>query len=304
MKKVALARILKGARTSSCAAFLLLATAGAEAQYDYVTPEVPAGFWASAYVASGGSSVERRELVMNDYRILLESSIFSQEDHSEYQQDQYRTRGSGPSSAFIMGASIHPFRGDGGRGPELRVGINHIGGSTGQLQLTRNERYRIDTLSSSSSGSVYFVDSVFTQRYLLEYSAERLGLDASLVFRSDQKARWSFFGGGGIGVGGRFNAKTTATYSEESVTNRPGHSGGHYQEQTRYEEVRNSSGLWFMIQAPLGVGFRLAKGDGFMGRMELSLEGRPGMMVQGSKEFGTITSVGSQFLFGLRVRLS
>ncbi len=70
------------------------------------------------------------------------------------------------------------------------------------------------------------------------------------------------------------------------------------------EQVDNSGGLWLMLYAPVGVGFRLAKENEFWNRMELYLEARPGMMVQGTQEFGTVTSFGSQFLFGLRLRLS
>lgn len=290
-------------RTVHWGAFLFFAIAGVQGQDDYVTAPQASGFWASAYVASGGSNVEQRQLVMADYRILLEGSIFSQEDLSAYDQNRSWQFGGGRTNAFVFGASIHPFRSNSVLGPELRMGINYMGGGSAPLELTRSERYTVDTLSSGSSGLVYYVDSTFTSRYLLQHGSERVGLDASLVFRTGPEARWSIFGGAGLGIGARFNAHTTATLTQESATNRPAYSGGQAAERMRLEQVDNSGGLWVLFYAPIGLGFRIAKENDFWNRMELYLEGRPGMMVQGTQEFGTITSFGSQTLFGLRLRL-
>lgn len=290
-------------RTTIFAAAVLLALAGAEAQDDYVAAPEPSGFWSSAYVSNGGSTVGNRELVMADYRVLLEGSAFSNADLTTYRQDLYRGTIPQPTSAFVFGAGVHPFRGKAGKGPEMRLGFSYMSGGSSQLALKLSERYPLDTLSSSSSGAVYYVDSTYTSKYVLQHGSEHFGVDVSLVFRTDQRARWSFFGGGGLGFGGRFNARTTATLTSESSTNRPGTIGIASTDKLDVEQVDNSGGLWLMFYAPVGVGFRIAKENEFWNRMELYLEGRPGMMVQGTQEFGTITSFGSQFLFGLRVRL-
>ncbi len=290
-------------RTTLFSVALMLSVAGAQAQDDYVTAPDPSGFWSSAYVANGGSTVGNRELMMADYRILLEGSAFLQADLTTYHQNLYRGTIKQPTSAFVFGAGFHPFRGNAGKGPEMRLGFSYMSGGSSQLELKRSERHHLDTLRSSSSGLVYYVDSTYTSKYVLQHGSERFGLDASLLFRTDQQARWSFLGGGGLGFGGRFNAHTIVTLTSESSTNRPGNIGIAATEVLRVEQVDNSGGLWLMLYAPVGVGFRIAKQNGFWNRMELYLEGRPGMMVQGTREFGTITSFGSQFLFGLRVRL-
>lgn len=286
-----------------CAAFVLLTSAVAQAQDDYVEVPQPSGFWASAYVANGASTVGNREMVMTDYRILMDGSAFAQEDLGTYRQNLYRGMIDRPTRAFVFGAGFHPFQGNAGKGPEMRLGFSYMSGGSSELELKRSERHPLDTLISASSGAVYFVDSISTSRYLLQHSSEHFGLDASLLFRSDQSARWSVFGGGGLGFGGRFNTNTTATLNSESSTNRLGNVGLVATGVLSVEQVDNSGGLWLMLYAPVGLGFRLAKENEFWNRMELYLEGRPGMMVQGTREFGTLTSFGSQFLFGLRVRL-
>lgn len=294
---------LNSMRTTFFAAAVLLAYAGAEAQDDYVTAPEPSRFWSSVYVSNGGSTVGDRELVMADYRVLLEGSAFSNADLTTYRKELYRPALQQPTRAFVFGAGAHPFRGESGNGPELRFGFSYMNGGSSELALQRSERYPLDTLSSASSGAVYHVDSTYTSKYVLQHGSEHFGLDGSLVFRTDQGARWSFFGGGGLGLGGRFNARTTATLTSESSTNRPGSLGIVSTEELNVETVDNSGGLWLMLYAPVGVGFRLSKENQFWNRMELYLEGRPGMLVQGTQELGTITSFGSQFLFGLRVRL-
>ncbi len=168
-------------RTKLFAAALLFTLAGAQAQDDYVAPPKPSGFWASAYVANGGSNVGNREMVMADYRTLLEGSAFSQADLSTYRQSLYRGSVRQVTSCFVFGAGFHPFRGDAGKGPEMRVGFSYMSGGSSQLELKRSERYRLDTLSSSSSGVVYYLDSIYTSRYLLKHSSEHFGLDASPV---------------------------------------------------------------------------------------------------------------------------
>jgi len=273
------------------------------AQADYALPAPTTGFWGSVYVASGGSSIDDRELLISDFRKLLGGTEFSEEDLAAYRQNRYSWGGSGRSRAVVLGVGIHPFRNDERSGPELRMGFTYVGGTAGRLGYDRTERYVVDTLMSSSSGITYFVDSTFSSRYDMGHDAERFGLDASLIFRSSGRSRWSIYGGVGLGVGARFNARTWVNKAEEGVVNYPGTSARFELLDTRYEQVDNSGGVWVAFNAPLGFGFRLSKRSNLLGRMDLYIEGRPGMLVQSSTEFGTITSFGSQSLFGLRFRL-
>lgn len=273
------------------------------AQVDYALPQPSTGFWGSVHLASGGSSIDDRQLLISDFRKLLVGTVFSEEDLGAYRQNSYSWGGSGRSRAVVLGIGIHPFRNDERSGPELRMGFTYVGGTAGRLGYDRTERYVLDTLMSSSTGMVFLVDSTFTSRYDMGHDAERFGLDASLIFRSSGRSRWSVYGGVGLGVGARFNARTWVNKAEEGVVNYPGTSARFEMLATRYEQVDNSGGVWVAFHAPIGVGFRLSKRNNLLGRMDLYLEGRPGMLVQGSTELGTITSFGSQSLFGLRFRL-
>jgi len=281
----------------------VLLSSAAVAQDDYASPPSSTGIWGSVYLASGASSIDDRRLLSSDYRLLLTGTEFVEEDLSAYRQNNYFWAGNSGSRAVVLGLGIHPFMNNDRKGPELRMGVSYASVRAGRLGYERSERYTLDTLVSSSSGIVFFVDSTFTSRYDMGHNAERFGLDGSLIFRTGGRSRWSLHGGVGLALGARFNARTWVNKADEGVVNYPGMSGRYELIASRYEEVDNSGGMWVAFQAPIGVGFRLSRRSNLLGRMDLYLEGRPGMLVQGNKELGTVTSFGSQSLFGLRVRL-
>lgn len=281
----------------------VLLSSAAIAQDDYASPPLSTGIWGSVYLASGASSIDDRRLLISDYRLLLAGTEFVGEDLSAYRQNNYFWSDNSGSRAVLLGIAIHPFMNNQRRGPELRMGVSYANVRAGRMGYQRSERYALDTLISSSSGIAYLVDSTFTSRYDMGHEAERIGLDGSLIFRTSGRSRWSLHGGMGLAFGARVNARSWVNKAEESVVNYPGMSGRYDLIASRYEQVDNSVGMWLLFQAPVGVGFRLSRRSNLLGRMDLYLEGRPGLLVQGNKELGTVTSFGSQSLFGLRFRL-
>lgn len=281
----------------------VLLSSAAVAQDDYASPPSSTGIWGSVHLASGASSIDDRQLLISDFRKLLAGTEFSEEDLAAYRQNRYSWGGSGSSRAVVLGIGIHPFMNSERKGPELRMGFSYASVRAGGMSYERSERYRLDTLISSSTGIAFFVDSTFTSRYELGHNAERFGFDGSLIFRTSGRSRWSLHGGVGLAVGALVNARTWVNKVEEGVVNYPGTSWRYDLITSRYIQVDNSGGMWVAFQAPIGVGFRLSKRSNLLGRMDLYLEGRPGMLVQSTKELGTVTSFGSQSLFGLRFRL-
>ncbi len=274
------------------------------AQHDYAPTPLGTGFWGSVRLASGASGVDDRQLVISDFRRLLAGTDFGTEDISAYQQSGgFGWRANGSSSAVVLDMGIHPFRTAEGGGPELRMGLTYVNGTVGSMELYRSERYALDTLVSSATGSVYLVDSVFESRFVLEHNAERFGVEGFLTLSTGHRSRWSLHGGGGLGIGARINTRTLVSKTAESVLDYPGNAARYELLEERYEQVDNSGGLWVAFQAVIGAGFRLSKRNNLLGRMDLYIEVRPGMLVQGTGEFGTVTSFGSQSLFGLRFRL-
>jgi hypothetical protein len=284
------------------AAFVLGASFSAKAQDDYVQAPVTHGIWGSAYMMSGSSGMDGRDLLIGDARVLANGSLLLPPTLAGY--DQAWSWWVVPATGvFNTSVGIHPFRGERSKGPELRLGIQFAGGEVGRLEYERTLRYPMDTLVSPTTGAVYFVDSLFRSRLSIGHSANRFGLESSLIFRTGGKSRWSLFGGAGLGFGVRYNVETAVVLREEGYLDFPGAPVQVDREVERAEVFENSGGAWLSLCAPFGVSFQMAKRGNFLRWVDLFLEFRPGMLIYATSEFGTISRTGSQSLFGLRVRI-
>jgi len=208
---------------------------------------------------------------------------------------------------FDAGISFHPFRKSAGLGPELRVGFLYGGRSTLTGYLRRSTRTPYDTLTSSQTGETFYVDSVHSSTYLVEYSAERFGLSTSLVWRT--KGRWSIYGGVGLAGGLLMNARTEVYHStydgvDDPNNNRPSDVYyGRYSGNGGTETFRNGTGWWLSLNTPLGLDFQVARRSAFWSRVHLYDELRPQLLFQGTPELGTGTNFGVQSVFGVRLKL-
>lgn len=272
------------------------------AQEDYVQAPVPSGPWGSVYLMSGASRLEQRDLLISDFRSLAPGAEMLDQDFAGFQQSI--SWGSAPSSAAISAiVGVHPFRSEQNRGPELRMGLQFASGVVGTLDYQRSLRFPLDTLVSPSTGTTFVIDSTHSTQYSFRHRSDRIGAEGSLIFRTGGRSRWSLYGGVGMGIGARLNATTSLTRTERGSVNSPTGGLRFDGDSSQEERYTNSGGAWCTLQVPFGFGFQLARHGDFLRRMDLFIEGRLGTLVYGTKELGTITSFGTQTLFGLRVRI-
>lgn len=266
--------------------------------------EVPSSPWSTGYLAGGGFFAGNEALFRQDVALLTPGSALlagGLPDH-DYDSDPYLEEGAG---LFEAGIGLLPFRKADRNGPELRLGFLYAGRNQLSGYFSRTTRTPYDTLTSSQTGEVYYIDSVHRSTYAVEYSAERFGLNASLTWRTN--GRWSIYGGVGLAGGLLMNARTDVYRSIfDSVDGpSPGPGDGFY---GRYnsgasESFRNGSGWWVSLYAPIGLDFRIARKGELWGRLYLYTELRPQLVFQGMPELGTGTSFGIQNILGLRFAL-
>jgi hypothetical protein len=274
------------------------------AQDDFVEQHDQRGRWGSVYIMAGPSTLERMDLFLQDYQLLAPGSALLQTDLGDHTLRRRYGLDGVVSRAFSAAVGFHPFLQGDRRGPELRLGVQYSGGNVGGLAYERNLSFPFDTLSSPNTGQTFLVDSVTQSRYSMEHGAERVGVDASLIFRSGGRSRWSFHGGVGLGVGVVVNARTQVSHQFSTSVNYPGTSW--YSGDIDLEEVedyRNGNSAWFAAGAQFGLGFQLARQGDFLRRMDLFYEFRPQMIITAGDDLGGTTRFGNQWLFGLRVRL-
>lgn len=245
-------------------------------------------------------------LFSNDMGVLAPGSRLLDRDLSghKFTNDRYES-GTGSFEASI---GLHPFKGSGARGPELRLGVIHAGLVNQSAVLQRTTRQPYDTLTSSQTGEQTFVDSVHRDQVLLDHSAERFGVNASLIWRT--QGRWSLYGGVGLAGGPVLNARTQvrARVKGGVEPNEPTEGDAYYGFDGFWgnddvETFRNGTGWWVSTYLPLGLDFQLARTGTFFSRLHVYYELRPQMVFQGSPELGSSTAFGVQTLFGLRLKI-
>src|SRR5690606_33840629 len=125
-----------------------------------------------------------------------------------------------------------------------------------------------DTLTSSQTGQVVYIDSVYTQNYSMDYVSEQLRLDGSVIFRTNPEGRWSLYAGIGFTVGLSVNATTEIYYSKYGrietryPNGQTSHSYQYYYPGSyisKTETFRNKTNFSVSPYIPMGVDFRIGK---------------------------------------------
>jgi hypothetical protein len=239
-----------------------------------------------------------------DFQALAPSSSILQQDLSAY--NTYPVFNfSLPGQSQSLGLGLHL-----GKMPNatLRVGLMHINQrnalSTGG---SFTETFRIDTLTSSQTGTQFFVDSFSTHSYNATYSQEQLRLDAALIFRYKADKRWSFYGGIGMNFGLSYNGatqirKNVSPYGESypyGLFNDIFYSNGTHEQET----FENKGGFGFGVYAPVGIDFQVGKKRDFFKPIHLYMELRPGFNINQIAGLGTSFSAGNFSNIGLRFHI-
>ena len=260
----------------------------------------------SIYIAGGGFMAADQPLFRGDLARLAPGSPLSEEDLTDHKfgNDRYYD-GTG---VFEVSLSILPFWTTDRSGPEVRLGLTYAGVMSQGAWLQKTERTPYDTLTSSQTGEQFFMDSVKRSTYWVDRYAERFGVNASLIWRT--QGRWSLFGGVGFVGGPVLNARTDVSKAvhegvESATTNGSGgydHSGA-FGRNDAQESFRNGTGWWFAGQIPLGLDFQIARRGSFWSQLHLYYELRPQLLLQNAPELGTYSSFSIQSLFGVRLKL-
>lgn len=158
---------------------------------------------------------------------------------------------------------------------KLRLGIH---GGTYQvpldIHLYSQEVYRVDTLVSTQTGQMQYVDSTFSRSQFISHHANMIYLDAAYLAHYMPDRRLSFYTGIGLLLGTSLNNQLTSYYSEFSGRT-------HYNNYTNYyanvfasqvETKELSSFTHARLYCPVGLNFRLSNRTALLRNMNLFTE--------------------------------
>lgn len=271
------------------------------------TPPIRKVSISNFYVQLGLFTMLQQNGTLADFQALAPESDLLKIDFAGYTLSNGKTISSNSVFSIMLGLKFGDKQKTAYKAnPELKLGVSYFTGNGFSASLNRIDRKPWDTLTSSQTGGVYYLDSVTNRTTMMSYDADQIRLCASLIFRTDPKARWSLYAGIGISAGMSLHARTSVSNSTYNNTE------GGFENQSTFSSIpsdwaletasyNNKTNLGFSTFVPMGIDFRLGKKREFWKRTHLFYELGPGVSFTVIPELRTITSVGLQHGFGLRV---
>lgn len=182
--------------------------------------------------------------------------------------------------------------------PTLRLGIAYLMNNNLNMAYEKVIKYAYDTLTSSQTGTQTILTHDSLYRYSMTNLSKQLRLDAALIFRTNESARWSLYAGVGASLGYTIESTTRIDYTIENV-DRP-KSKENTIDSRQTEIFENKNYLTSSIYAPLGIDFRIGKKREFWKHLHLTYELKPSINFVAIPEIKTVTVVGMVSTGGLR----
>lgn len=169
----------------------------------------------------------------------------------------------------------------------LRVGVTFGGISPSYGSFYNQTSFAYDTLTSSRTGEVSYVDSVYSENLYINTTQNQVGLDLAYLIKANQNGRWSFYSGVGLEIGAILNAKANISESKYSyLSNDAGvyypYAYDDYGSDNKTEVQQLDGGLYGLLYLPVGLDLRLSMKNAFWRRMHLYTEFRPSVSFSNS----------------------
>ena len=252
------------------------------------------------YLMSGSNYMSTNIENVSVFQQMAPNSSILAQDMSQFESMPFFPKmGTSPnkSSSLLLGLSFaeKPHQ-------SLRLGFNHSMGTYALTNYSRTTFTPYDTLTSSQTGEQIFIDSMSTTSINGTAFSEYLGLEGSLLFRSSNEARWSFFGGVGLSLRFCFNNRVNVTESTyEGVSGEYSYSNYNYGNNWKTENFKGYGYLSTSIFFPLGIDLRIGKNRDFWKIAHLFMELRPNLTIASIPDYTTVISPSMVGNFGLRI---
>ena len=245
---------------------------------------------------------------LSDFSLLAPGSDILSKDFSAYQTNAYYFSGglmrdnsflsnSSNFQSIQMGLSF-------AKCPKgtLRIGISNVHSELLNTSGFNYEGYVVDTLISSQTGQMYYVDSTISNYYNGNYSNDQLRLDAAYIFEVNAGKRWAFHAGLGLSIGMSYRSTTTLR-AEEYIQPYSGFEGTSNTQNIESESYGNFMVMGGSAYIPLGINFKLGNKREFWKPFVIYNEFRPTIQLNSIPNNTVKFNVGFGSTLGLRYNL-
>ncbi|MFT7343729.1 MAG: hypothetical protein ACI9XP_000304 [Lentimonas sp.] len=170
----------------------------------------------------------------------------------------------------------------------ISIGFDGVKMGLGELYGYKSEAGRYDTLTSSSSGEEYYIDTLNSLSYYYSGSAQMVGLRLGYQIEADYKARLHFFAG--VNYVFRFSTQARASIGKSEYTYSSNGSFEQVNNQSQnYRSISNDvamgSPIMQSLSIPMGLDFRLSKSNSFFKNLHLQACFEPGLFAINNSKF-------------------
>lgn len=241
---------------------------------------------------------------LTDFKMLAPQSVLLNHDFADYSAS--RLFENSQAHSMMLGLKFRdkedPSKNS---NSQLRIGLSYFSSTTSGAFHKDSERNTFDTLASNQTGQVYYIDSITSESTYMDYSSEQLRFDGSLLFSTDQTARWSFFTGIGFSAGLSINTQTDVnklTTTHQEINDKTYYNGENLNSSTEWdkESFRNKGNFGASAYIPIGIDFRIGKKGELCKRTHLFYELRPNINITSIPELRTYASTNIQHGIGLK----
>ncbi|MFT5877522.1 MAG: hypothetical protein ACI8SA_001384 [Dokdonia sp.] len=251
---------------------------------------------------------------IEDFKKLAPNSTVLPTDLSGYTLNNYNSISGSAGASILLGFKFGKKDGSGYKPkPILRIGLGYYYNESLSTGAYIEDRFAYDTLTSGNTGEKTPIDSIASSSYNMNYSSQQIRLDASLIYRTNPEARWSFFAGFGITVGASIASQTNiSNYENYYFSSANNENGGFYPSaynsyyydpySGETEVIKNKTNMAYSAYIPLGIDFRVSNKNEFWERVHLFYELRTGINMLSIPELETYTTMEWQHGFGVKIQ--
>ena len=245
---------------------------------------------------------------LSDFSLLAPGSDILSKDFSAYQTNGYYFSGGlMRDNSFLSNSSNFQSIQLGlsfAKCPKgtLRIGISNVHSELLNTSGFNYEGYVVDTLISSQTGQMYYVDSTISNYYNGNYSNDQLRLDAAYIFEVNAGKRWAFHAGLGLSIGMSYRSTTTLR-AEEYIQPYSGYEGTSNTQNIESESYGNFMVMGGSAYIPLGINFKLGNKREFWKPFVIYNEFRPTIQLNSIPNNTVKLNVGFGSTLGLRYNL-
>lgn len=251
----------------------------------------------------GGTSVRYSETgSLNDFNKLATNSVLLQSNFDNFEKFQFES--SGIYSMLACGVGFQ--KADRPGRPTFRIALNIGSGKSIEGSYRRNASYIVDTFISTSTGERIYEDSTLSESYRFNFFTRIISFDMSILWRTQNKNKFTLFGGIGFSAGLSDISKTEISHRFYSYRRAPfGQSNmlNSYHHLEEVETYNNKTQTQYVAYIPFGIDYHLSKKSDFWKQIHLFYEGRIRIEYYDIPELYTNTRFAFGSNIGVRVKM-